>query len=197
MESGLITADMGHFHDVSSRLGNTKKPSDALVSQQLHAMKRLPYMAIGHEDIATKLTKIVYKHPIKASGRPLVLMFAGPSGHGKTEMGKSIARLFEKQPFDAANHMVIPCGSISTETELFGLGGAYQSSEQHSQLSKFVMEHQGHTAVVILDEFEKLEQRAQEAFLEPFDTGEMLCLKLLSVLIEHSMGLVVTFCIEQ
>lgn len=169
--AGAISGDMAHFSGMRTELGNAKRPSDALVPKQVHAIKRLPFMAVGHKDIAVRLQKIIYRHFVRDSGRPLVLMFAGPSGHGKTEMARAIARLFEKKPFAAATHTVIPCASINTDTELFGLGGAYQGSKQASQLNKLIKEHQRATGVVILDEFEKLERGTREGFLEPFDTG--------------------------
>ncbi|KAK9827055.1 hypothetical protein WJX74_004874 [Apatococcus lobatus] len=74
----------------------------------------------------------------------------------------------------SANHLVIPCGDLNTATELFGLGGAYLGSGTDSSLKKFVKEHQAALGVVVLDEFEKLEQEAQEGFLKAFVTGKGL-----------------------
>lgn len=127
-DESSITGDIAHFSEMRTRLGNAQRPSDALVPKHVHAIKRLPFTAIGHEDIAVRLQKIIYRHNVRDSGRPLVLMFAGPSGHGKTEMARAIARLFEKKPFAAANHTEIDCAATITHTELFCLGGAYQGA---------------------------------------------------------------------
>ena len=162
---------MLYFKALSERLGQTKKPTDALVPKQLHHIRRLPFQAVGHDEIAVELGKVMYSHDIQNTGRPLVLMFCGPSGHGKTEMAKGIAGLLKEAPLSGANSVTIPCGSISTSTELFGLAGAFRGSDTDSELNKFIREHEDRYGVVILDEFEKLEEDAQEGFLEPFDTG--------------------------
>ena len=166
-----ISEDMRHFQAIRERQGNPKKPTDELVPKPLLAIKRLAFQAIGHEDIAAEIKGALYAHSIHIDGRPLVLMFAGPSGHGKTEMAQGIASLLQEIPLSPANSIVIPCGSISTKTELFGLAGAYRNSHIDSALNKFIRDHQGRRGVVILDEFEKLDNDAQEGLLEPFDTG--------------------------
>ena len=168
-----VTEDMQHFQALSIRLGSTKKPTDALVPKQLHSIRRLPFQVVGHDETAQDIAKEMYAHDIQGTGRPLVFMFAGPSGHGKTEMAQGIASLLQEVPLSAANSIVIPCGSISTKTELFGLAGAYRNSHIDSALNKFIREHEGRYGVVILDEFEKLDNQAQEGFLEPFDTGAL------------------------
>ncbi len=165
------TEDMQYFQELSSRFGTASKPSDDLVPKQLHSLRRLPFVSIGHGTIARDIAAALYANDIQNTGRPLVLMFAGPSGHGKTEMAQGIATLLQSAPLSAANSIVIPCGSISTSTELFGLAGAYRNSHIDSALNKFIRDHQGRRGVAVLDEFEKLDEDAQEAFLEPFDTG--------------------------
>ena len=54
---------------------------------------------------------------------PLSLIFAGPSGNGKTEIAKILADLLNK-PEDNAFHKV-DCGKLSDSHEMFGMSGAF------------------------------------------------------------------------
>ncbi|KAK9829734.1 hypothetical protein WJX72_007564 [[Myrmecia] bisecta] len=89
-------------------------------------------------------------------------------------MAREIGRLTQDIPLSQANFIKISCASLSTATELFGLSGAYRSSHIDSELNGFVRQHDGKYGVVLLDEFEKLEQEAQLGFLEAFDTGRWI-----------------------
>lgn len=38
-----------------------------------------------------------------------------------------------------STHLQISCGSVQTSTELFGMSGAYQGADKHSELNRFVI----------------------------------------------------------
>lgn len=171
-----ISDDMRHFQSIQQLQGASRTATDELVPRPVVAIKRLPFRAVGHQGIAADIKGAFYAHSMYLDDQPLVLMFAGPCGRGKTRMAHDIASLLQEDSLCTANSIVIPCGSISSKQELFGLAGTYGNSHIDSALNKFIRQHQCQSGVVILDEFEKLDADAQEGFLEPFDTGDSYCI---------------------
>lgn len=98
--------------------------------------------------------------------QPLVLLFAGPSGHGKTELARNLGRLLG---FDLRN---VDCTNLKRETDLFGPWFPYQGWEKGSVVNNFLAGHNARQSIVFLDEFEKTEDEVRQALLVPFDSGK-------------------------
>ncbi|OEU11328.1 P-loop containing nucleoside triphosphate hydrolase protein [Fragilariopsis cylindrus CCMP1102] len=106
-----------------------------------------------------------------SSSGPLSMVFAGPSGNGKTELAQELATLLNK-PNDNNAFLKIDCGKLSTATELFGLAGAYQGSEQGSTLNNFIVSmsrEPDKIGVVLLDEFDKVKKEVVTGLYQVLD----------------------------
>ena len=104
---------------------------------------------------------------------PLSMIFAGPSGNGKTELAHWLAKLLNKPSDDF--FIKVDCGKLTHATEIFGLSGAYQGAQQGSALNNFVlrmsMEPQA-VGIVLLDEIEKAGRDVIHALYQVIDKGE-------------------------
>jgi ATP-dependent Clp protease ATP-binding subunit ClpA len=113
------------------------------------------------------------KKGIRVNRQPLSLIFAGPSGNGKTELAHWLARLLNKPSDDF--YIKIDCGKLSNAGEIFGMSGAYRGAEQGSALNNFVLrmslELQA-VGIVLLDEIEKASQDVIHALYQVIDKGE-------------------------
>lgn len=100
------------------------------------------------------------------SSKPLVMVFAGPPGHGKSETAKQLAELL------AAPYLKVDCRNHAHPWEMFGAGAGYVGSDSASQLGTFMGAQQGRRSVVLLDEFDHCEPETWEAFYHIFEEGE-------------------------
>ena len=104
-------------------------------------LQALPEVYIGQQiPCEMVLTKIMNHFSVhRAIRSPLVFMFAGHSGHGKTMLAKELAnKLFHAEP------CIISCGTIRTKSDLFGSARGYKDSEKKAQLSAFLESKSGH-----------------------------------------------------
>ncbi|RMJ14913.1 hypothetical protein CDV36_005445 [Fusarium kuroshium] len=147
-----------------------KKPSAR--KRQVAQLKKaegllgVQYVFVGQSIATEVLTKTLLTHLLMGSERPLVLCFAGPSGHGKTELARQLGHLL------SLDLEVVDCTTVSREMELFGPREPYVGSEKGSPLNNFLTEHSGQRCIVFLDEFEKTTREIHQALLLPFENGE-------------------------
>lgn len=132
---------------------------------QAEALLGIHYFLIGQTHAASALKKKLLAHMLVGRDRPLVLVFAGPSGHGKTELARSLGRVLSL-PMNLTD-----CTTHSKETDLFGPRAPYAGSERGSPLNNFLAEQDGKRSIVFLDEFEKTTRDIWKALLIPFDEG--------------------------
>ena len=105
--------------------------------------------------------------------RPLSMIFAGPSGVGKTELAEFLANLLNKPQNNA--YIKIDCGKLSSHTEVFGKSRAYQGAEQGSTLNDFILSMSSKPdaiGVVLLDEIEKAMSDVVTGLYQVLDKGE-------------------------
>jgi hypothetical protein len=111
--------------------------------------------------------------PFATKRQPLSMIFAGPSGNGKTELAEWLATLLNKPDEDA--FLKIDCGQMTRGAELFGLAGAYQGAEEGSTLNNFIfhiLNSPGSVGVVLLDEIEKADREVIHGLYQVLDKAE-------------------------
>ncbi|KAI9780170.1 MAG: hypothetical protein M1839_007007 [Geoglossum umbratile] len=113
------------------------------------AMLGISYFLIGQPTAAASLIERLLSYMMLPKKKPLVLLFAGPSGHGKTELAKRLGDLLslEMERVDMTE--------MQHETDLFGCKPPYVGSENGSPLNNFLVNNDKKKSIVFLDEFEK------------------------------------------
>ncbi|KAL8736086.1 MAG: hypothetical protein Q9181_002572 [Wetmoreana brouardii] len=139
-----------------------KQVADAF---DLTPLFEIPHQIIGQPLAAKLVQEWLTSHALHHVDTPLVLLFTGPSGHGKTELAKRMGQLLSV-PF-----LKIDCTQLTRESDLFGARAPYQGWEAGSQLNNFLSEWSGQKAVVFLDEFEKTTEDIHKSLLLIFDEG--------------------------
>ena len=97
---------------------------------------------------------------------PLVLTFAGLSGHGKTELAKQMGGML------GLPMTVIGCAQMRSDIGLFGSRQGYVGNAKGSQLNNHLADFDGQKSVVFLDEFDKTDQEVRNSLLLLLDSGE-------------------------
>jgi hypothetical protein len=152
------------------RAAKTKKPSrrQAQVAQRMKAepLLGLSNFLIGQTAAAKALLSTLIAHLTEPGKKPLVLVFAGPSGHGKTELARRLGHVLSLEL------EVVDCTIVNREMELFGPRKPYVGAEQGSSLNNFLAKRHGERSIVFLDEFEKTSPDIHKALLLPFENGK-------------------------
>ncbi|KAI1759783.1 P-loop containing nucleoside triphosphate hydrolase protein [Hypoxylon sp. FL1150] len=121
---------------------------------------------IGQAMAAYSLRKSFFIHLAMPTRKPLVLLFAGPKGHGKSELANRLGYLLSSE---LAN---VDCADFKYEDELFGPKSPQQGYDLGSSLNNFLARNAGRRSIVFMDEFEKFDPTIRSTFLIPFDQGE-------------------------
>jgi len=105
--------------------------------------------------------------------RPLVMLFMGPTGVGKTELAITLTRELWG---DDGRALLFNMGAATDKSVITGAAPGYVGYEDSSPILNFISSYD--SGIVILDEFEKVtqsgnnrERQIQDAFLEVFDKG--------------------------
>ena len=181
-----------HLHLSSLLKGHTGAQRQVVQMRKSEDLLGLHYFLIGQSTASTILIKTMLRqvpspllspHPtpepwrpsadLHIAGRyltmptkrPMVMMFAGPSGHGKTELARQFGDLLSL-PFRAAD-----CTSMKHGSDLFGARAPYRGHEDGSPLNNFLAKHDGQRSVVFLDEVEKAGKDVRQALLIPLQDG--------------------------
>ncbi|ERF69675.1 hypothetical protein EPUS_03667 [Endocarpon pusillum Z07020] len=126
----------------------------------------VPYFLIGQSAATNLLTRNFLHYMLRRHDQPLVLVFAGPSGHGKTELARRLGALLSLEL------QISDCTIVSREVELFGPRKPYVGADEGAPLNNFLAANNGRRCIVFLDEFEKTTADIWNALLIPFDKGE-------------------------
>jgi len=106
-------------------------------------------------------------HSRQVSPSPLVVLCCGPSGHGKSFLARQLGDLLE-----VATHTV-PMTQLRVPEDLWGSCSLDPYKEFNPRtLREFLLENEGKRCVVILDEFEKVQdERILWSLLVPWEQG--------------------------
>jgi len=147
----------------------------------MHRMHELQYALVGQfvaiDMISSALTSRFSN--AQAQSSPLVMLLAGPPGHGKTEISRNAA----KSLVGEQNFLEIACGALRDDANLFGSNrGGVGGSE--GQLALFLKPRENVNTIIFLDEFEKIkgltsdigwaqDQKMYTSFLEAWQEGTL------------------------
>ena len=127
------------------------------------------------QDVAVDQVSSALRNKLEAWGRrekPLVMVFLGPSGTGKTELARRIASVVHAAPLAELlrdkRFVQIPMGQYKDKNSADNLVGPPVGIEGTGQLTGALLENPD--AVVLLDEFEKAHPEAiPDVLLSAFD----------------------------
>ncbi|VBB73884.1 Putative protein of unknown function [Podospora comata] len=123
------------------------------------------YFLVGQTQACQSLVEIFMAQLALGADRPIILLFAGPSGHGKTELAQNMGKPL------SLDLQTVDCTNLRTSMDLFGPFFPFAGYDQGSVVNNFLDEHKNQRSIVFLDEFEKTEPNVQEALLLPFQSG--------------------------
>ncbi|CAF9942272.1 MAG: hypothetical protein ALECFALPRED_009644 [Alectoria fallacina] len=125
----------------------------------------VPYYIFGQQLATTQVLQRITSRLLFNSLKPLILLFTGLSGHGKTELARRMGGLLSLEL------IVVDCTMMRHDTDIFGPWSPYYGSQVGSQLNNHLVEWDGKRTVVFLDEFDKTTDDVRQAMLLLFESG--------------------------
>lgn len=125
-----------------------------------------PYNIIGQQQATTQVIEWIMLHYCTKNDEPLILLFTGPSGHGKTQLAQDMGRLLSLDIF------TVDCTSKQNETDMFVPQAPYMGYKEGSSLNNHLVKMAGQKTVIFLDEFDKTTDEVHKAMLLLFESGQ-------------------------
>ena len=173
-EKTSVQINSEHIADVVSLMTGIplSKVAESESQRLLHLNHELSNYIIGQEEAIASLTKAIRRARtgLKNPSRPIgVFLFLGPTGVGKTELAKALAKYL----FPHNQALVKLDMSEFTErfsiSRLIGAPPGYVGYEEGGELTEKVRRNP--YSVVLLDEIEKAHQDIYNVLLQVFDEG--------------------------
>jgi ATP-dependent Clp protease ATP-binding subunit ClpA len=108
---------------------------------------------------------------LRAPGKPIVLMFAGPTGTGKTELAKALSETLFFDPNRLITLDMSEYQESHSVAKLIGSPPGYVGFGEEPHLVRELRLHP--YSVVLLDEIEKAHPSVLTVFLQVFDEGRL------------------------
>lgn len=147
--------------------GNAKKDNldETLLRQKMKSIK-------GQDDILEEIVQILKRKDLGLfnTKQPLTMLFAGPSGVGKTEVSKIIADTMTGCPPIILN--MTEYHSSASINRIIGAPAGYVGSTSNTELPFDKLESNPYQ-IILLDEFEKCHPSVQALFMSVFDEGTL------------------------
>jgi len=145
----------------------TKRMRQIVTALNIQPLLETIYYIIGQRSATQQVVQRIVDYIMYGDGEatPLVLLFTGPSGHGKTELARRMGELLSLKMH------TVDCTEMKQETDMFGPKKPYDGYEQGTPLNNFLWENAGERCVVFLDEVEKMGVEVRNAMLKLFESG--------------------------
>lgn len=92
---------------------NTARVTQIAKLSKTSKMLRIQHFVVGQTTAAKVVMESILTQMLGCQTTPLVFVFAGPSGHGKTELAKEMGRLL------SLDQIIVDCTETQEETDLF------------------------------------------------------------------------------
>jgi ATP-dependent Clp protease ATP-binding subunit ClpA len=164
-----IILDEKHVQDTAFRM--TSGSSSVKKFDEKSFLKAVSKIR-GQDDILQDITKTLklYDMHLRPRKKPLTFLFAGPSGVGKTEVAKIIAREYICEKPIILN--MAEYNSSASINRIIGSPQGYEGSDSTRELPFDALDTNPYQ-VILLDEFEKCDRSVQRLFMSAFDEGTM------------------------
>ena len=135
--------------------------------------KELSENISGQPEAITTVAKAIkrMRTGVKNVNKPISMIFAGPTGTGKTEMAKTLSEFMFG---DKDNLLIIDMSEFESQwsvNKLFGASPGYVGYEEGGRLTEFV--YKNPYSVILFDEIEKAHPKTFDALLQILDSGRM------------------------
>ncbi len=126
----------------------------------------------GQDDIVEDLTRVIklYDMHVRPRNKPLTFLFAGPSGVGKSEVAKILAKEYMDEKPIILN--MAEYHSSASINRIIGAPSGYVGADSNMELPFDALDTNPYQ-VILLDEFEKCDRSVQRLFMSAFDEGIM------------------------
>ena len=149
------------FRNMHSRVKVIKHEYKTLEFDGLKRINReYSQIIVGQENVKRRLLTALYPLAAKKLSKPLVLLFYGPTGVGKSETAKYLSEVVGQKLFRRQFSMF-----HSNEFAPYLFGGRHTGDS----LAKDLMERE--SSVILFDEFDKPNPLFHSAFYQLFDEG--------------------------
>ncbi|KAG8894449.1 hypothetical protein FRB99_001256 [Tulasnella sp. 403] len=144
------------------------KQLEALRNAGFDPLTRMPFRMVGQDLVLQELLRVLARHSQRGDTSPVSIIFAGPSGHGKSLLSRSIGELL-RVPAHTVNMT-----NLRTQDELLQSRSLATASSENVNLAGFLEMHEGKRCAVILEEIEKVgDKSAANTLLMPWELGKL------------------------
>lgn len=137
----------------------------------LNLEKEMHKSIVGQNEAVRAISEALrrIRTEIESKEKPISFLFLGPTGVGKTETAKTLARIY----FGGENKMIRVDMSEFSEADAVKklLGSTLGEEEEEGSLVDEI--HSNPFSLVLLDEFEKADKRILDLFLQVLDDGRL------------------------
>lgn len=145
--------------------GVKEEEKEKLLNLEAHLHERI----VGQDEAVQAIAHAMQRarSGMRSQDRPMgSFLFLGPTGVGKTETAKVLARVF----FGSQDNMLrLNMSEYSADNAVSRLLGSFETGKQGTLVSMLRAQQYG---VLLLDEFEKTNSEVLDLFLQIFDEGE-------------------------
>lgn len=160
------------INDINSTIETFYNISVSFINKSKQARKMMMETLYGQEEAINKIYRWLnyIEKGKRISNRPLgVLMFVGPSGVGKSESAKIIAKSFLKNEEAFIKLDMESYNDITSINKLIGSPPGYSGHEEKSPFIKTLLAHPN--SIILLENVDKAHTDVLNFFLSIFDEG--------------------------